>query len=436
MRITKTKTKILFSGVLIALVLILGSFLVVKAADSTTDKSKEKAAAESAIEKKQQKVDEIQKEINRYTADLARLEQDVQTLAVRIKVSQNEIELTNLAVEKTAAEIEQTDSQIEITRQQVEEKEKDMQLQKKVLATVLRDIKYRDDNTSTLSLLLQTSTFADVLSIERQNINFQNDAQNTFDRILRLRDDLLAKHNDLKDQRQQQQDLKAQLEAQQGELENQKQNNEQLLAQTQNSEDRYLELIGEAANKQKQLAQEIQQLEQSNQTKGGAGGGTGGPAVTGSGLFIPPMSGALSSISQGYGLTSYAASGVYGYDNGQPRIHAGVDFALPAGTAVYAVADGVVDGTTSLKYGFGNTIVILHDKLNLYTLYGHLSQIAVTPGQIVKQGDIIGFEGTTGFSSGYHLHFAVYTKMQWVETSYGLSPWYAPQYTLNPMNFF
>ncbi|GEM_PF-1099806 len=431
------KTKIILITLLIASGLVVGSFLTLAATDESDADEAAQEQVDNAIDDKQAKIAEIEQEIKRYTADLARLEEDVQTLEVRIKVSQNEMELTNLAVEKTAAEIEQTDSQIQITRQQVEEKEKDLQYQKQVLGSLIRDIRYRDDTTSSLSLVLQTSTFADILNAEEQTQNFQNEAQNMYDRVLVIRDELIFKHDDLQDRKKEQQDLKSQLEAQQAELDRQRQANEELLAQTQDSEDRYLELIGEAADKQKQLAQEIQQLEQQQLTQGGAGGGTSGPPVTGSGIFIEPMVGALDSISQGYGLTDYAQSGVYGLnEDGTPRIHAGVDFAMPGGTAVYAVADGTVDGTTSLEYGFGNTVVILHDNLNLYTLYGHLSQIAVTPGQLVKKGDIIGFEGTSGFSTGYHLHFAVYRQMQWVETSYGLSPWYAPSQTLNPMGFF
>jgi len=436
MRFKLAKTKIIITAVLIASGLVVGSFLAF-AADNQGDDDSADPAVDQAIEDKQDKIAEIEAEIKRYTADLSRLEEDVQTLEVRIKVSQNEIELTNLAIEKTAAEVEQTDSQIQITRQQVEEKEKDLQYQKKVLGSLIRDIRHQDDSNSALALFLNTATFSDILNREEQTQNYQSDAQNMFDKVLVIRDELLSKHDDLKARKKEQQDLKAQLEAQQSELDRQRQANEDLLAQTQSNEDRYLELIGEAADKQKQLAQEIQQLEAQQLTQGGAGGGTEGPPVTGNGLFIEPMVGALDSISQGYGLTSYAQSGVYGLnEDGTPRIHAGVDFALPGGTAVYAVADGVVDGTTSLEYGFGNTIVLLHDDLNLYTLYGHLSQVAVTPGQMVKQGDIIGFEGTTGFSTGYHLHFAVYSQMQWVETSYGLSPWYAPSKTLNPMGFF
>jgi murein DD-endopeptidase MepM/ murein hydrolase activator NlpD len=227
------------------------------------------------------------------------------------------------------------------------------------------------------------------------------------------------------------------LDEQHNELSRQKKDNENLLAATQRREDKYQELIGESADQQRKLAQEIQALETELLQKHQGTGGPGGPPVTGAGLFREPMTGALGAISQSYGLTNYAKTGVYGYNSdGTPRIHAGVDFALPCGTAVTAVADGEVFGQGSLNYGFGNWVVLFHPKLNLYTLYGHLSRSAVAAGQILKQGDIVGFEGTSGFSTGCHLHLGVYLEMAIVKTSYGESPWYAPEKTINPIGLF
>lgn len=92
------------------------------------------------------------------------------------------------------------------------------------------------------------------------------------------------------------------------------------------------------------------------------------------------------------------------------RLHAGIDIAAPIGTPIWAAKAGtvVVAGTQN---GYGNTVVLDHGGMT--TLYGHQSRLAVSTGQSVSQGQVIGYVGNTGRSTGPHLHF---------ETRYGGSP--------------
>ena len=85
------------------------------------------------------------------------------------------------------------------------------------------------------------------------------------------------------------------------------------------------------------------------------------------------------------------------------RAHLGVDYAAPTGTPVRSVADGVVE-FAGVQGGYGNVVAVQHGKDNT-TLYAHLSKINVQKGQKVSQSDIIGLVGSTGWSSGPHLHF-------------------------------
>lgn len=85
------------------------------------------------------------------------------------------------------------------------------------------------------------------------------------------------------------------------------------------------------------------------------------------------------------------------------RPHGGIDFALNTGEPIYSVFDGVVR-VAQVNGGYGNMILVRHFN-NLETLYGHLSKMIVKVGQEVKAGDIIGYSGNTGFSTGPHLHF-------------------------------
>jgi murein DD-endopeptidase MepM/ murein hydrolase activator NlpD len=85
------------------------------------------------------------------------------------------------------------------------------------------------------------------------------------------------------------------------------------------------------------------------------------------------------------------------------RAHMGVDYAAPVGTPVIAVADGVV-AESSFQGGYGNMVVIQHNA-NQSTAYAHLSRMNVRKGQAIKQGDVVGAVGSTGLSTGPHLHF-------------------------------
>ena len=88
-------------------------------------------------------------------------------------------------------------------------------------------------------------------------------------------------------------------------------------------------------------------------------------------------------------------------------MHEGIDLAAPTGTPIYAASDGIVVGAT-LNGGYGNWIRIDHPR-KLATVYGHLSEFApgIKEGVQVSQGDLIGFVGNTGRSTGSHLHFEI-----------------------------
>jgi murein DD-endopeptidase MepM/ murein hydrolase activator NlpD len=90
---------------------------------------------------------------------------------------------------------------------------------------------------------------------------------------------------------------------------------------------------------------------------------------------------------------------------GTRRLHAGVDFGAGAGTPIVAADDGVVVSAGWLG-GYGNAVIIDHTG-GVATLYGHQSRLAVTSGASVSRGQVIGYVGSTGMSTGPHLHFEV-----------------------------
>jgi murein DD-endopeptidase MepM/ murein hydrolase activator NlpD len=91
--------------------------------------------------------------------------------------------------------------------------------------------------------------------------------------------------------------------------------------------------------------------------------------------------------------------------------HSGIDIATTMGTPIVAAADGqVLSSLLGYNGGYGNSIWLLHPSLGLATHYAHLSYYIVHAGDIVKRGQTIGYEGSTGYSTGPHLHFEVKTN--------------------------
>ena len=89
------------------------------------------------------------------------------------------------------------------------------------------------------------------------------------------------------------------------------------------------------------------------------------------------------------------------------KMHAGIDFTAPQGTPIYATADGRVSTAGNTGNGYGNHVIVNHGY-GYETLYGHMVRVKARNGQVVKRGEVIGWVGSTGKSTGPHLHYEVH----------------------------
>ncbi len=167
----------------------------------------------------------------------------------------------------------------------------------------------------------------------------------------------------------------------------------------------YQTLLSKSNNEEDALQKEISDLDAAARAK--AGNTSISPKK---GVLAYPMTG---SLTQGYGNTGFTALGY--------NFHNGIDLAGPAGTPIYAPADGVVANCDTGQAAYGNWCTIRHTidttsgKRNIVTLFGHMRSVKVIAGQKVKLGDLVGYEGNTGNTTrliygperGYHLHFMV-----------------------------
>ena len=123
-----------------------------------------------------------------------------------------------------------------------------------------------------------------------------------------------------------------------------------------------------------------------------------GYTYTGNGVFTWPLS-IKGTLTSNYGYRIHPISG-------KRKMHTGIDLAAPAGTPILAAESGTVITVQKRGTGYGWYVVVSHGS-NISTLYAHMSSIIVSPGQTVSRGQKLGGVGTTGSSTGNHLHFEV-----------------------------
>jgi murein DD-endopeptidase MepM/ murein hydrolase activator NlpD len=115
----------------------------------------------------------------------------------------------------------------------------------------------------------------------------------------------------------------------------------------------------------------------------------------------------LNRIASGYGMR---IDPIYG----TPKMHKGLDFTAPQGTPIYATGNGTVRVAGGSNGGYGNHVIINHGY-GYQTLYGHMYRIKARPGQRVKRGEVIGWVGNTGKSTGPHCHYEVHINQHEVD---------------------
>lgn len=161
---------------------------------------------------------------------------------------------------------------------------------------------------------------------------------------------------------------------------------------------------------QKQLERERQEQQIGGSSSGSDSGDSGNSGSSNSESFLFPLPAGTSRVSCAYGYRIHPITNNYSF-------HTGVDLAADFGTAIYATKSGYVT-TSTYTYVYGNYVTINHGD-GFSSLYGHMDYSVVSSGDYVSRGQIIGYVGSTGWSTGAHLHFTIYYNGA----------------TVNPMNY-
>ena len=346
------------------------------------------------IVEKENEIKELEKKNAQYQDQLTTTKQASSSLKSEITKVEREINELTITIKKTQTKIFETNVRVEELSGQIIVKEEEITTSRERLAHMIRALNSHDD-TGLLSLVLSVSTFSDVFSQQQYIVNLQREVQ--------------ANLTDLKDFKQELQTFKTSQEREKDSLDtlednlknqreivtDQKSGKETLLKQTKNKEKEYQRLIAAIEKERQATEKEVNVLEAKlrlaiDKAK----------LPVGSGILKWPLDDVR--ITQGYGKPNWKAA----YD-----FHNGIDIGAPTGTPVLAALSGKVVGVgNNGKYAYGKWVSIDHGSKNITTLYGHLSLQKVSVGQIVATGDIIGYVGSTGYSTGPHLHFTVFAS--------------------------
>lgn len=404
----KTLAKII--GVTISTMLILQSSQVL-AVTKTEIQQKKKQAQEQTAENNN-KIDEAQEKKEEIANEKSETMKTVESLISRISDAETEVDSLNDKVQSLQTQI--SNKEKDIQQMEAEYTKQEELLDTRIIAM------YERSQTSFLDVVLNASSMTDALSkYYAASELFESDKeliQSTKDQKAKIENEKTELENNKKDLDSSLAEQKSKVNELQS-LKSEKQSYADKLTQDEKAVQKEIEEL-QADNKQieadvkvaeKKYAAQLAELQKQNSSNNSGknnssnsnnnssnnnNSNSGGNTSSGSGYFIRPISGGSISAN-GY----YPSSG---------KFHGAIDYAVSPGTPVMAAADGVVMSTADLTSSYGTNVVIRHAN-GTQTYYGHGTRgsICVKPGQIVKQGEKIMLSGSTGNSSGPHLHFEV-----------------------------
>jgi murein DD-endopeptidase MepM/ murein hydrolase activator NlpD len=326
----------------------------------------------------------LQKAINQLELERKKVQAD-------ISYTQNKISATDLEINKITIEIEHTEEDIDVNREAIKE--------------TLQKLNEMDDR-SLVEALLQHDSLSEFWTEIDTILQIRQIITDEVHSLVSQKTLLGQKHDENTEKRESLVDLKAQYDDQNQVLVGNKTEKSELLSATKSEEAQYQKLLKEKEAARELILKEIRDFE--SKLSFILDPNTIPPK--GTRVFNWPIENVI--ITQYFGGTEFAKQNASVYA-GRPY-HPGVDFGVPRGTKIFAPLSGTVraTGDTDLVpgcYSWGRWTLIDHAN-GLSTLYAHQSVISVVPGQQVTTGDVIGYSGNTGYSTGPHLHFTVYAK--------------------------
>jgi murein DD-endopeptidase MepM/ murein hydrolase activator NlpD len=377
---------------LLLVILLWGGFFCVQQTDAQMvdfNKVQQKALAD-----KQDALDAINAKIKAYNQIISLKQRQGSTLTDQIQSLEAQANKLELEINLNKQKVDDLQGDIASLSSRIGEKEALVNSQKQILTELMRTY-YDDFSGGTATLMLSSDETLSYLNQEGWTEQVNNKISDLLDSVKTLRDSLVGERVSLEEKKKIADDLRIQLTERNTYLENTKDNKTYLLTKTQAEVNKYDNLVDNLQKQREEIENEISDLE-----AGKVDQLSGMPSFK-KGLLAYPLK--KFTVSQGYGKTSFSKRA---YKSGK---HNGIDFSAATGTSIYAAGGGKVIGTGNLgRYAYGKWVAIDHGN-GLVTLYGHMSSVSVSKGSKVAQGDKIGAVGSTGYSTGSHVHFTVFS---------------------------
>lgn len=349
---------------------------------------------QAEIDRLKEEADDLAAEQERITAELSSVSAQLSDYAQQKLALDRELELKRLEVENLQEQLHQYNLLIAEKQAELDELlEKQNELTERYKLR-MRAVQERGD-ISFWSVLLSSSSFTDLLTgqamleeISRADLQMISALAQTAGEVLAAKEDLAQGKAALSVAREQ-------LETAQEELEKSRAEADEMLtelaADREKLREAELQAEAEVAALSDQIAQKEQELTEAKKKEQ--------PQPTEKGFLFPVATSGFACVTDPYGYRTNPITGNY-------QLHNGIDLAANRGTPIYAAKTGTVS-TAASGYGWGNYVVINHGD-GYSTLYAHQDYYIVSEGETVTQGQVIGYVGSTGNSTGPHLHFTVY----------------------------
>ncbi len=364
----KTKQRLL--AILIAVVFFTGIIMPVYA-DEITEKQQQLQDVSRQIQEKSTKVNSLKKQEKSIVGQVTSLEKDMSKTQQEIESLSNQAEFLQ--------------SNIGVTEHEINILENDLKKQSDILSQRLVFI-YEEGDISYLEVLLSAEDIKDFLTrYDLLNRILEQDRQ----LIQSIRDqkrDLDLKKSELQVQKKNLEIAKDSQKEKELLLDSQIDQKKVILSSVQKEKNAYLKALNELEQTSKQLEAMIRQMQ-----------GGGSKTSIGTGTYSWPTPG-YTTITSDYGMRYHPILKVR-------KLHTGIDIGAPSGVSIQA-ADGGTVIYSGWMGGYGQVVVIDHGA-GMSTLYAHQSVILVNKGASVSKGQVIGKVGSTGWSTGPHLHFEV-----------------------------
>lgn len=368
--------------------------------------------AQSEIDKLREQIEDRESRLAEIEAEIAQFESELKEVGAEKKTLQSAINQLELERKKVNAEISKTENMITSTDMEINKlileisrTEKEIKKAEEAIGAIIR-AEYIAGEDTLVELLLRHERLSEFWSTFEAHESIRDTIQVKASDLGTFRELLKEQRADNEKRRNKLTGLKDQYSEQNEVLVNNTQEQAQLLEVTKNEEQNYQQLLSSQKAAQEQILKELREFESKLQFFLDP---TTVPSP-GTAVFSWPLANVV--ITQYFGGTEFASRNAAAY--GGRAYHPGVDMGAPRGTPILAPLTGTVRATGNTDavpgcYSWGKWTLIDHAN-GLSTLYAHQDVLGVSAGQKVNTGDVIGYVGNTGFSTGPHLHFTVYAK--------------------------